>query len=230
MSDPVPAVIFFDLGDTLKDSQGKRYEDALDTLQILHERGYRLGLISNQSAGTTVSQVSATLANLALNTYIEDALITISTEIPGNVGKPDKPIFDLALQKAQHAAASAQSIFITETISHIQAARGFGWRAILKRNTGACQAGDGECVTGLVGLLNLLPETAGITGTNFHLAPPPKRVDGLWAVPVDIQNITVSLTFDAATNSGTGDATMEFKMGRYAGCPIFDLRQNITTT
>lgn len=228
MSDPVPAVIFFDLGDTLKDSQGKRYEDALDTLQTLHERGYRLGLISNQSAGTTVSQVSATLANLALNTYIEDALITISTEIPGNVGKPDKPIFDLALQKAQHAAASAQSIFVTETISHIQAARGYGWRAILKRNTGTCQAGDGECVAGLIGLLNLLPETAGITGTNFHLAPPPKRVDGLWAVPVDIQNITVSLTFDAATNSGTGDATMEFKMGRYAGCPIFDLRQNIT--
>ncbi|MEN6330508.1 MAG: HAD family hydrolase, partial [Smithella sp.] len=216
MSDPVPAVIFFDLGDTLKDSQGKRYEDALDTLQILHERGYRLGLISNQSAGTTVSQVSATLTSLALNTYIEDALITISTEIPGNVGKPDKPIFDLALQKAQHPAASVQSIFVTETISHIQAARGYGWRAILKRNTGACQPGDGECVTSLIDLLNLLPETADTAGTNFHLAPPARLVDGLWAVPVDIQNITASLTFDASTNSGTGDATMEFKMGRYA--------------
>jgi hypothetical protein len=28
MSDPVPTVIFFDLGDTLIDSQGKRYSDA----------------------------------------------------------------------------------------------------------------------------------------------------------------------------------------------------------
>lgn len=228
MSDPVPAVIFFDLGDTLTDSQGKRYEDALDTLQILYERGYRLGLISNQPSGTTVGQVSATLTSLALNKYIEEALITISTEIPGNVGKPAKPIFDLALQKAQHFAPSAQSIFITETAGHIQAARGFGWRAILKRNTGACQPGDGECVTSLIGLLSLLPETADIAGTNFHLAPPAKLVDGLWAVPVDIRNITAALTFDASTTSGTGDATMEFKMGPQTGCPIFDLRQTIT--
>ncbi len=228
MSDPVPAVVFFDLGDTLKDGQGKRYEDALDTLQLLHERGYRLGLISDQPAGTTVSQVLTDLTNLALNTYIEESLITISTEIPGNLGKPNKPIFDLALQKAQHPAASAQSIFVTETLSHIQAARGYGWRAILKRNTGTCQPGDGECVTSLIDLLNLLPETAGVAGTNFHLAPPAKLVDGLWVVPIDIQNINASLTFDASTSSGTGDATLEFKMGRYTGCPIFDLRQNIT--
>ena len=228
MNNPVPAVVFFDLGDTLIDSQGKRYGDALDTLQILRERGYRLGLISNQASGTTVGQVSASLATLALNAYIEDSLITISTEIPNNEGKPNKPIFDLALQKAQHPAASDQSIFVTETVSHIQAARGYGWRAILKRNTGTCQPGDGECVTSLIDLLNLLPETAGIAGTNFHLAPPAKLVDGLWAVPIDIQRITATLTFDASTTSGTGDATLEFKMGRCTGCPIFDLRQTIT--
>lgn len=228
MSDPVPAVIFFDLGDTLIDGHGKRYGDALDTLQILHERGYRLGLLSNQSDGATVGQVSAGLAALALNAYIEDALITISTEIPGNVGKPNKPIFDLALQKAQHPAASAQTIFVTETAGHIQAARGYGWRAILKRNTGTCLPGDGECVTSLSGLLNRLPEIAGIAGTNFHLAPPAKLVNGLWAVPIDIQHIAATLSFDASTTSGTGDATVEFKLGRYTGCPIFDLRQTLT--
>ena len=228
MSNPVPAVIFFDLGDTLIDSQGKRYSDALDALQMLHERGYRLGLLSNQASGTTVGQISARLENLALNTYLEDSLITISTEIPGNVGKPNKPIFDLALQKAQHPAVSAQSIFVTETASHIQAARGYGWRAILKRNTGACQPGDGECVMSLSDLLNLLPEIASITGTNFHLAPPAKLVNSLWTVPVDIQSITATLTFDPSTNSGTGDATLKFRMGRCTGCPIFDLRQTIT--
>jgi FMN phosphatase YigB (HAD superfamily) len=39
--------------------------------------------------------------------------VTISTKIPGNVVKPDRPIFDLALSKAGHAAASAQAIFVT---------------------------------------------------------------------------------------------------------------------
>ncbi len=227
-----PRVIFFDLGDTLIFSnaagQMERFADALDVLQILQQRGYRLGLISNQPAGTTVGQVQAVLQNLALGRYIESALVTISTEIPGNAGKPNRPIFDLALQKAGHAAASDRSIFVTETFSHITAARGFGWRAILKRNTGSCQPGDGECVAGLSGLLDLLPAPAPLTGTNLDLAPPPRLVDGLWAVPMDIQSIAAALVFDGATSSGTGDATVVFKVGPYGGNPIFDLRQSIT--
>jgi hypothetical protein len=63
---------------------------------------------------------------------------------------------------------------------------------------------------------------------NFDLAPPAKTVDGLFAVPIDIQKITASLTFDAATSSGKGDATVEFTMGPQNGNPIFDLRQTIT--
>ena len=227
-----PVVIFFDLGDTLlytdANNQQQRYADALDALQILHERGYRLGLLSNQVAGTTIGQVYALLENLGLATYIASDLITISSEIPGNVGKPGRPIFDLALQKAGHLTASDQSIFVTETMSHIAAARSYGWRAILKRNTGACRPADGECVSGLFGLLGLLPIMADITGTNLHLAPPAKMVAGLWAVPIDIQRITATLTFDGLTASGTGDATMEFTMGLQSGKPIFDLRQTIT--
>lgn len=64
--------------------------------------------------------------------------------------------------------------------------------------------------------------------TNFDLAPPGKTVDGLAAVPIDIQHITASLIFDGATSSGTGDATIEFIVGPGGGCPIFDLRQTIT--
>ena len=44
--------------------------------------------------------------------------------------------------------------------------------------------------------------------TNFALAPPVKVVDGLTAVPMDIQRITASLVFDGATQTGTGDATL----------------------
>jgi hypothetical protein len=64
--------------------------------------------------------------------------------------------------------------------------------------------------------------------TNFDLAPPAKLVDGLSAVPIDIQRITARLTFDGATKTGTGDATVEFVLGPQAGNPIVDLRQTIT--
>ncbi|BFU95578.1 MAG: hypothetical protein NTNFB02_23000 [Nitrospira sp.] len=64
--------------------------------------------------------------------------------------------------------------------------------------------------------------------TNFDLAPRGKMIDGLAAVPIDIQHITASLTFDGATTSGTGDTTIDFIVGPGGGCPIFDLRQTIT--
>lgn len=67
-----------------------------------------------------------------------------------------------------------------------------------------------------------------MSNTNFDLAPPAKSVDGLLAIPIDIQKITASLIFDGATSSGNGDATIEFTMGPQNGNPIFDLRQTIT--
>ncbi|WNM62493.1 hypothetical protein [Candidatus Nitrospira neomarina] len=65
--------------------------------------------------------------------------------------------------------------------------------------------------------------------TNFHLAPPPKTVDGLVAVPIDIQTIDAVFVFDGATASATADATITYTVGPTAGNPIFDLRQDITT-
>ena len=64
--------------------------------------------------------------------------------------------------------------------------------------------------------------------TNFDLAPPVKVVDGLTAVPIDIQKITAALTFDGGTSTGSGDATLEFTTGPSDGSPIFDLRQTVT--
>ncbi len=65
--------------------------------------------------------------------------------------------------------------------------------------------------------------------TNFHLAPPPKTVDGLAAVPIDIQTINAVFTFDGAASAATADATATYTVGPTAGNPIFDLRQDITT-
>jgi hypothetical protein len=64
--------------------------------------------------------------------------------------------------------------------------------------------------------------------TNFDLAPPGKTVDGLLAVPIDIQHIGAVLTFDGAASSGTADATIDFVLGPSGGNPIFDLRQTIS--
>ena len=62
---------------------------------------------------------------------------------------------------------------------------------------------------------------------NFHLAPPPKTVDGLTAVPIDIQSIDAKFTFDGSTQTGVADSTFIYTVGPEAGNPIFDLRQTI---
>src|SRR5262245_66539059 len=67
-----------------------------------------------------------------------------------------------------------------------------------------------------------------MASTNFDLAPASKTVDGLLAVPIDIQRITATLTFNGANQTGTGDASVEFIMGPDDGNPVFDLRQTIT--
>ena len=64
--------------------------------------------------------------------------------------------------------------------------------------------------------------------TNFDLAPPPKTVDGLFAVPIDIQSISAVFTFDGAGETAFADATIEYIVGPDDGNPIFDLRQDIT--
>ena len=65
--------------------------------------------------------------------------------------------------------------------------------------------------------------------TNFHIAPPPKTVDGLFAVPMDIQSINGSITFNAATSVALADITIDYIVGPTAGRPFFDLRQNISS-
>jgi len=69
-----------------------------------------------------------------------------------------------------------------------------------------------------------------MTTRTFELAPPPKTVDGILAVPIDIQRVTAALEFDGATSTGAGDATVEFTVGPSGGNPIFDLRQTITAS
>jgi len=155
----IRSTIFFDLGNTLVakiNGKYKLYRDASDTLKLLHGRGYRLGLLSNLPKDCTIDGMYAFLKKYRIASYIEYDLITISSELPGNIQKPDKRIFDLALKKSGLITAGNNIIFVTEEFEHILAARCYGWRAILKRNSGECKPEDGECVSSLSGLLNLL--------------------------------------------------------------------------
>src|SRR5687767_2438968 len=65
--------------------------------------------------------------------------------------------------------------------------------------------------------------------TNFHLAPPPTMVDGLLAVPIDIDTIDAVFTFDGAAQTASATATITYQVGPTAGNPVFDLRQTITS-
>lgn len=63
---------------------------------------------------------------------------------------------------------------------------------------------------------------------NWEVAPPPKTVDALLAVPVDIGSLTASIVFDGASGSASADATFTYTVGPTAGNPFFDLRQPVS--
>ena len=222
-------VVYFDLGDTLIHGPANNrvpYTDAVNTLWELHGRGYRLGILSDQASSTTIADVIERLAEYGFANYID--MVTISSELPGNILKPDPRIFHRALQKTGHPQASEMIVFVTENSTHVAAARDLGWRAILKRNTGSCMPSDGECVTGLSGLLTMLL-TVILPGfnSNLHLAPPVRIVDGLAAIPIDIQQVDARVIFDMTTRRASVEAVMRFITGNTSGNPVFDLRQNI---
>jgi hypothetical protein len=62
---------------------------------------------------------------------------------------------------------------------------------------------------------------------NFDLAPPVKEIDGLLAVPIDIEYMNAKVVFDLSSSKATVDAEMGFIMGIKDGNPVFDLRQDI---
>ncbi|MCP4580678.1 MAG: M1 family metallopeptidase [candidate division Zixibacteria bacterium] len=61
----------------------------------------------------------------------------------------------------------------------------------------------------------------------FKYAPKPLVVDGILAVPINILNVTASMTFNAANKTAQCTAVMQFVLGHTGGNPIFDLRQTI---
>lgn len=152
-------VIYFDLGDTLvfgPTDDRQPFEDAVDTIAELYLRGYKIGLLSDQYPGTTLQDMNNKLTDYGFDPFKFD-VITISSEFVEPLYKPDPAIFAAALTKAGHVATSERTIFVTENLTHIQAARELGWRAIHKPYEAFCTPDSGECIEDLSELLDLFP-------------------------------------------------------------------------
>ena len=154
-----PPVLYFDLGNTLVHGPtGAKvpFPDAVATIETLWQRGYRIGLLSDQSPGTTIAQVITKLGDYGLDAAKFDA-ITISSEFDPPKYKPDPEIFAHALGKVGYSAGSSRTVFITENLDHIEAARDLGWRAIHIPFEASCTPASGECVETLDDLLDMFP-------------------------------------------------------------------------
>ncbi len=153
-------VIYFDLGNTLAfgpTGNKQPFDDAVATIEALWWRGYRIGLLSDQSPGTTEQDVRQKLEDYGLESFRFD-VITISSEFNPPVYKPDPQIFEVALNKAGFSSAGTDTVFVTESLNHIEAARALGWRAIHKPFQSSCTVASGECIDDLDELLNLFPQ------------------------------------------------------------------------
>lgn len=99
------------------------YEDALDTLEILKERGYKLGIIANQSAGT-----AQRLEKWGLLKYFD--VVAASAEL--GVAKPDRLIFEKAITLA--GCRIQDAVMVGDRLDNdIIPAKAFGMKTVWMR-------------------------------------------------------------------------------------------------
>ena len=124
------AIAFFGLTKTPWHSEDERpYPDAAPVLAALKRRGFRLGVIANQTPGTVER-----LQNWGLLGYFD--LIAASAEL--GLAKPDPAIFQWALNRAGCPARSA--LMLGDRLDNdIAPAKGLGLHTVrLLRGIGAC--------------------------------------------------------------------------------------------
>ena len=131
LSGDAAAIAFFGLTKTPWHSELERpYPDAAPTLAELKRRGWRLGVIANQNPGT-----EGRLAAWDLLQYFD--VVAPSAEL--GVAKPDKAIFQWALDRA--GCASGEAVMVGDRLDNdIAPAKALGFHTVrLLRGLGACQ-------------------------------------------------------------------------------------------
>lgn len=150
-------IVFFDLGDTLE-SDDVLLPGALETLrgiQELRSSGGEpaiLGLISDFDMASEAYY--AILDLLGIRSFFEpvQARVTLSSEV--GVFKPDRRIFEAAIDRIDPGLTFGDAMFVTENLSHTEAARELGMRAIHFRGPGQ-QSGDVEALPDLIPLVRI---------------------------------------------------------------------------
>ncbi len=135
MKPSVYEVVFFDLGDTLVDGKNTTswVPDARGVLDLLHQKGLQLGLISNTGTLTRLQLVAMLPPDFNLAQF-EEHLIVLSSEV--GVEKPGLEIFRLALARA--SVEGHKCLFCTEELLHTLAAQQVGMHvARLQRPPGS---------------------------------------------------------------------------------------------
>lgn len=115
------AIKFFGLKKTPWHSEDEiPFVDALETLEILKERGYKLGIIANQSAGT-----EQRLENRGLLKYFD--VVVASAEF--GIAKPNRLIFEKAIELA--GCQPQNAVMIGDRLDNdIIPAKAFGMRTV----------------------------------------------------------------------------------------------------
>ena len=117
-------VVFFDIGDTLTVASRNWIPGAQSVLSTLHDKGLRLGLISNTDKLTRAELLDEYLPSDFDMTLFESKLVLLSSEV--GIEKPNLKIFQLAIDRA--GEPPSQCLFCTEDLADSLAAQQVGMR------------------------------------------------------------------------------------------------------
>jgi hypothetical protein len=160
----VTRIVLFDLGNTLEvddvlqpDARAALAE--ISKLRDVEGNPVALGLLSDYTMPSTPDEIPAirkeyltVVDALGIRAFFEpaDERVTLSTEV--GVFKPDRKLFQAAIDKIEPRGHFHSVIFVTENAEHVTAARGLGMNAIQVRPPGGSE-GDAANLPELVPLV-----------------------------------------------------------------------------
>src|SRR5262245_11604458 len=164
-------VVLFDLGNTLEDDRDVLLPGARETLKAIQamkdakEQPPVLALISDFDMPSSPAEIPAIreryvkiLNRLRIRPFFEPILkkVTLSTEV--GVFKPDKKIFQAAINKIDSRLGFKDVVFITENLDHVQKARLLRMKAIHFKGPGQT-SGDVNKLVDLIPLIKTFVQT-----------------------------------------------------------------------
>lgn len=153
-------IVLFDLGNTLESNDvllpgAADVLNAVKKMQDPHGQPPALGLLSDffplpQELARHRRDYLRILQQLQIRSFFEPVERHVSLSTDTVVFKPDERVFRLAIDKINPAGAFGDTMFITERLDHVVAARDLGMKAIHFQ-------GPGETTGDVRRLIDLVP-------------------------------------------------------------------------